>query len=118
APPPPNQPPVANAGSDQTITLPTNVVILRGAASDPDGTVAFYQWAQISGPSQANLRTAPFAATIVDSLKQGVYIFRFTVTDDQGAIAWDNITITVNRAPNQLPIADSGQDQIITLPVN
>jgi hypothetical protein len=33
APPPPNVPPVANAGADRSITLPTNSITLNGTAS-------------------------------------------------------------------------------------
>src|SRR4029077_19363474 len=45
-----NIPPVANAGTDQTITLPINTVTLTGTGTDADGTVASYQWTKISGP--------------------------------------------------------------------
>lgn len=39
-----NRPPVANAGPDQTITLPTNTVNLNGNSStDPDNNIAYYQ---------------------------------------------------------------------------
>lgn len=45
----PNQNPRANAGGDQTITLPTSTVSLDASASvDPDGTVAGYAWKQLS----------------------------------------------------------------------
>lgn len=116
--PAPNQLPVANAGSNQTITLPANITVLKGTGSDPDGTISLYQWSQVSGPSQANIRSTTSVATIIDSLKQGVYIFRFTVTDNRGAAVWDDVTITVNRPPNQPPLANAGTDQTITLPDN
>ncbi|MDQ6608725.1 MAG: PKD domain-containing protein, partial [Bacteroidota bacterium] len=54
-----NQPPVANAGSDQTITLPVDSVLLNGNLSfDPDGTIVSYQWTKISGPSSFNIINA------------------------------------------------------------
>ena len=34
-----NQPPTANAGPDQTLTLPTNSLTLNGSAVDLDGTI-------------------------------------------------------------------------------
>ena len=43
--------PTANAGGDQTITLPTNTVTLSGSGTDPDGTISSYSWTKISGPS-------------------------------------------------------------------
>ena len=106
----PNQSPVAKAGSDQTITLPLNSVVLRGSGLDSDGTVATYQWIQVSGPTRANISSPASATTIIDSLKQGVYVFRFTVTDNKGLTGVDDITITVNRPPNQPPVVNAGQD--------
>ena len=50
-----NIPPVANAGSDQTITLPTNTILLNGNGADADGTVISYAWTKISGPSLGNI---------------------------------------------------------------
>ena len=37
-----NIPPTANAGPDQTITLPLNNITLSGSGTDVDGTVAGY----------------------------------------------------------------------------
>jgi hypothetical protein len=116
--PVPNQAPKANAGSDQTITLPANFVILFGSGFDTDGTISSYQWTQLSGPSKANIRSSFSAGTVADNLAQGIYTFRLTVTDNQGATAWDDMNITVNRPPNQVPVANAGSDQTITLPDN
>src|SRR3989344_7777655 len=47
-----NDAPVANAGPDQTITLPTNQVTLDGTQSDDtDGTISSFVWSFVSGPS-------------------------------------------------------------------
>ena len=43
--------PVADAGLDKVITLPTNTVTLSGSGSDVDGTVVGYTWTKVSGPS-------------------------------------------------------------------
>jgi hypothetical protein len=42
--PPRNIPPTANAGSNQTITLPVNSVNLSGTAIDQDGNVVSNVW--------------------------------------------------------------------------
>src|SRR4029079_2018924 len=47
----PNVAPTANAGPDQTITLPTNSVSLSGSGTDPDGSISSYSWTKISGPT-------------------------------------------------------------------
>ena len=114
----PNQPPAANAGLDQTITMPTNSVTLSGSGSDPDGTISSYKWTEISGPSSYTIVNANSAGTSVTSLVQGVYQFQLTVTDNNGATGTDVILITVNAAANIAPIANAGLDQTITLPVN
>jgi len=46
-----NQPPVASAGSNQTISLPQNTLNLNGSGSDPDGSIASYLWSKVSGPA-------------------------------------------------------------------
>lgn len=92
-----NQLPIANAGPDQTITLPTNSVTLNGSGTDADGTIAGYAWAKISGSGTITNSTA--ATTTITGLTEGVSIFQLVVTDDQGAAsAADQITITVNPA--------------------
>jgi len=96
--PAPNQSPTANAGGNQTITLPSNSVSLSGSGSDPDGTINFYEWKQASGPSQANIGSAYGANTPVYNLVQGSYVFTLTVTDNRGATATSNVTITVNAS--------------------
>ncbi|KAA9039313.1 T9SS type A sorting domain-containing protein [Ginsengibacter hankyongi] len=116
--PAPNQPPVANAGTDQTITLPTNTVTLSGSGSDSDGTVVSYTWTEISGPSSYNIVNANSPSTDVTGLAQGIYQFQLTVTDNIGATATDIVSITVNPVPNQPPVASAGIDQTITLPTN
>ena len=114
----PNQPPVADAGLDQTIALPTNTVTLSGSGSDADGTVVSYAWTKVSGPLSYTIVNPATAATDVTGLVQGVYQFQLQVTDNNGATATDVIIITVNAAPNQPPVANAGLDQTITLPVN
>ena len=54
----PNRPPVANAGADQTITLPANAVTLNGNGStDPENNITGYAWTKISGPSSFTIAT-------------------------------------------------------------
>jgi hypothetical protein len=116
--PPSNQAPVANAGTDTTITYPTNSVTLDGAASkDADGSIATWAWTKIAGPSQFSITSAGTATTTVTSLAVGVYVFRLTVTDDKGATAFDDVTVTV-LAANLGPVANAGADINITLPTN
>ena len=116
--PDPNVPPTANAGPDQTITLPTNNVTLTGSGNDPDGNITAYQWTKISGPAAGTITNPNSASTTVTGLAQGIYKFELKVTDNGGAIGRDTMQVTVNAAPNIPPTANAGPDQTITLPTN
>jgi hypothetical protein len=118
-PPPPNHPPVANAGPDISITLPTSSAVLDGSQStDPDGTITSYNWIKIAGPSQYAIGNSSAASTGIINLVQGVYTFVLTVTDNGGLTAADTVLVTVNPAPNQPPVANAGTDISLTLPVD
>ena len=92
-----NQPPISNAGADQTITLPTNIVNLDGSGStDPDNNITSYKWTKISGPS-FNITNADAIQTQVNNLVQGIYQFELKVTDAGGLLAKDTVSIIVNQ---------------------
>lgn len=110
--------PTANASADTTVVLPADSITLIGSGSDPDGSITSYQWSQVSGPDKAVLSNPATASVTTSALTQGLYTFRLTVTDDSGAIASDDVNITVNAAANQAPTASAGADQSISLPVS
>ena len=115
-----NKPPIANAGPDQTITLPTDSVLLDGSASsDPDGMISEWLWTKISGPASFNIK-ATDSVTKVKALVVGTYQFELKVTDNVGLSAKDTVQIIVNdpAQPNRPPVANAGEDQTITLPVS
>ena len=112
-----NNPPVASAGPDKTITLPVNSVILNGSGTDSDGSIASYLWTQVSGGA-ATLTNANTANLTASGLQAGSYVFRLTVTDNQGTPGSDDATVTVNPAGNAAPVANAGPDKTITLPTN
>ena len=49
--PPPNQLPIANAGSDQIVNTGDKVTLNGSRSKDPDGKITSYSWTQISGPA-------------------------------------------------------------------
>ncbi len=70
-----NKPPIAIAGPDQVITLPTDSVSLDGrSSSDPDGTISEWLWTKISGPA-FNIIKTDSSKTWVKKLVIGVYKF-------------------------------------------
>ncbi|MGB5303116.1 MAG: PKD domain-containing protein [Gemmatimonadota bacterium] len=108
-----NQPPVADAGADQTVTDADDSgaedVTLDGSAStDADGTIVSWSWT-VDGTEIATGEMATVAFDV------GVTTVVLTVTDDEGATGTDNVTITVEAfVGNQAPTADAGPDQTVT----
>ncbi len=98
-----NIPPTANAGGDATIVLPVNSVTLNGTASDPDGSIVSYQWTKLSGPAAGTFTNANTANAGLSGLVQGTYVIEFKVTDNAGATASSNKTITVDATPPPPP---------------
>ena len=93
-----NKPPIAVAGPDQTINLPTDSILLNGSASnDPDGNITAWQWTKISGPASFNLVNENSAYAKARNLTEGVYQLELNVTDSQGLTNKDSMTVTVNK---------------------
>ena len=117
-----NDPPEANAGSDQTVTEGQTVILDSSASTDADGSIASREWTQTGGiptvtlPNPAAIKpvfTAP------DVSAPTVLTFMLTVTDNEGATDTDTITVTVNDdstpppKQNVAPSADAGEDQSV-----
>lgn len=102
---PGNRLPVANAGPDQTISIPTNEVILDGALStDPNKNITTYSWTKIAGPSDVMIANANAIQTAVTKFVQGVYKFELKVTDSEGLFSKDTVAVFVNDPDD--PIGD------------
>jgi len=110
----PNRPPIANAGTDQIITLPTNTSILDGSSStDPDNNIISYLWTKISGPSSFNIANASIVQTQVNNLIEGVYQFELKVTDAGGLFSKDTMMVTINTQSPLPPACDNSNRPVI-----
>jgi hypothetical protein len=107
---PPNQMPVANAGTDQSLPTPAPATLDGSASTDPDGTISQYRWAQVSGSAVTFSNTSAVKPTIT-GLQPGTYIFELTVTDNRGGTDADSVEVVVNGSVNQAPVAYAGPDQ-------
>ncbi|HEX8333483.1 MAG TPA: fibronectin type III domain-containing protein, partial [Segetibacter sp.] len=108
-------PPIANAGLDQFIHLPTNTAQLNGSGStDADGSIVSYEWTKLSGPLSYTINNSSSATPLISNLVNGVYSMELRVIDNDGQSAKDTLMVTVNR----LPVANAGSDVYLTLPIN
>lgn len=94
--------PVANAGADMTITLPTNSVIITGTGTTPAGTITGFSWAKTSGPATFTLAGNTTATLTASNLVEGTYTFTLTVTNSFGKTATDAVTVIVKPKPDLL----------------
>ncbi|MFH1371799.1 MAG: PKD domain-containing protein [Planctomycetota bacterium] len=109
--PEPN-PPVADAGSDQTVTDAddngSEQVTLDGSgSSDSNGTIVSWVWTDDLGD------TIPDGEITTAELSVGTHIITLTVTDDDDLTDTDTVTVTVEAFPNQAPVANADGPYII-----
>ncbi len=107
--------PLANAGSDKSVTLPTSTLTLSGSGTDSDGTIASYAWTKVSGPA-ATLTNANSSTLSLSVLVAGTYVFRLTVTDNSGLTGSDDVTVTVITS-GKPPVVSAGADKSVSLPL-
>ena len=107
--PVPNQPPVADAGPDQTVSDDdgngVESVVLDGSGSyDPDGEIVSYEWKEGEAPLGTGM-----TITYDFSVTGSPHTVTLKVIDDQDESATGEVTIVVNA--NQPPVANAGPDQ-------
>lgn len=95
-----NQPPTANAGPDQEITLPGNAQ-LNGTATDdglPRGSTLETFWSFVSGPGGVVFPDATLLNAVAIFDVPGTYVLRLTASDGKLS-ASDEMTIVVRPKP-------------------
>ena len=110
----PNEPPIANAGPDQSVHQ-GNLVTLDGSTStDPDGNYPLsYAWTITSKPvgSIATLDNSAIVNPSFTADKQGDYIISLVVIDSLGLSSLpDEVLVSTRNTP---PVAEAGPDQSI-----
>uniref|UniRef100_A0A8C1SWC9 Si:ch73-215d9.1 n=1 Tax=Cyprinus carpio TaxID=7962 RepID=A0A8C1SWC9_CYPCA len=115
-----DDPPRARAGADRVVTLPVSHLTLWGNHSTDDHAIISYLWTL--HPSSLTQKVtmqdvrSPFLQ--LSDLQEGRYMFQLTVTDSRGQQDSDTVSITVLPVANKAPVAITGPDRQLLLPVN
>ncbi len=107
---PTNNPPSANAGPDQTVSVGVTVTLNGSGSKDVDGDQLTMAWSFVSVPAGSSAvlsSTTAVRPTFVANLP-GTYVVKLIVNDGLDASAPDTVTISTR---NSAPVADAGPDQ-------
>ncbi|HUS34186.1 MAG TPA: PKD domain-containing protein, partial [Verrucomicrobiae bacterium] len=116
-----NNPPVADAGGNQSVPENANVALDASASSDADDESLSYSWIQVAGPavtlSDSSIANPTFTAPIVtlggDPGASKLLVFEVTITDECGATATDLVEIKVTNTDHS-PVANAGGSQTVS----
>ncbi|XP_035659279.1 zonadhesin-like [Branchiostoma floridae] len=131
----PDDPPVADAGLDQTVQSTQTVVMLDGTGSHDDHGIISFFWQYPDQHLPVTLGDTSSPTLAVANLVPGEYTFTLTVTDASGQQDTDDVTIVVNKpttpaptttkgtttptaALDHPPVAFAGVDEVVHLPQN
>ena len=108
----PNDPPIADAGTDQTVAEGETVTLDGLGSSDPEGETLIFAWTPPTGVMLDDPTSATPGFTAPEQLVADNELeFSLVVSDASGhASAPDTVIITV-IANNEAPSADAGSDQ-------
>ena len=104
---PVNDPPLADAGPDQTVTVGDPVTLDGSGSSDVDNDPLTYQWVlsiRPDGSTVALTGDTTVAATFTPDLP-GTYTIDLMVADRHGGTATDAVTVAATSATNEPPVA-------------
>uniref|UniRef100_H0X3D1 KIAA0319 n=1 Tax=Otolemur garnettii TaxID=30611 RepID=H0X3D1_OTOGA len=114
-----DEPPVANAGPNQTITLPQNSITLNGNQSSDDHQIVLYEWFLAPGSEgkEVAMQAIQTPYLHLSAMREGEYMFQLMVTDSSRQQSTAMVTVTVQPENNRPPVAVAGPDKELIFPV-
>ena len=111
-----NAAPVANAGTNQNVTVPVTVTLDGTASSDANRDALTYLWTLVSKPtsSTAALSSTTSPKPTFSADLAGVYVASLVVNDGALSSPVTTTTITASVA-NSAPVANAGVSQNVTI---
>ncbi|KAL0984863.1 hypothetical protein UPYG_G00149670 [Umbra pygmaea] len=113
-----NGAPVAVVGPNLQLTLPVTSVTLDGSSSNDDHNITSYHWNTVSGPPGSRIEGVDRAVAIATGLRAGRYVFRLTVSDQEGVADSALLIVRVQKAKSLPPVAHASGSHTLTLPNN
>ncbi|XP_012494105.1 PREDICTED: dyslexia-associated protein KIAA0319 homolog isoform X2 [Propithecus coquereli] len=115
-----DDPPVANAGPNQTITLPQNSITLNGNQSSDDHQIVLYEWSLAPGSEgkEVAMQGVQTPYLHLSAMQEGDYVFQLMVTDSSRQQSTAVVTVTVQPENNRPPVAVAGPDKELVFPVD
>lgn len=86
--------PVAIAGADISLNLPSTSTTLKGIAYDGNNDNITIEWSQVSGPNNSTISNNAIARPTITELVTGTYVFRMSVTAN-GKTDTDDVSVSV-----------------------
>jgi len=100
-----NQPPVADAGLDQSVFSGDFVIFNGSKSDDPDGTIVSYRWDFGDGTTEEGRIVSHRFRGAQNGPK--TYTVTLTVKDNEGATATDTVSVTVTPLERSVEISES-----------
>ena len=111
-----NEPPVVDAGPDQTIAFPPDTATLSGSVTDTTVPgVLTSTWSKVGGPGMVTFTDPSSPTTSATFSETGLYTLRLTASDGLLSSSSD---LTITFEGGEPPVVDAGPDQTITFPPN
>lgn len=111
-------PPTANAGADIVLNIPQTEVTLHGNGSVDDKGIITWQWTRTDeGSNSIDMNGTSTPHLHLSKLTVGLYKFQLQVADKSGQTARDEIIVLVKPENNKPPVAQTGGELRVVLPL-